>query len=259
MNRFFTLFLIIFIGLFQIVGFGQDSLFPQPMDPPRLVNDFANVMSPSELSALENKVLNYNNTSSIEISVVTVQSMHGYEVADYTIKLANKWKIGKKEKNNGVLVLASIDERKMFIASGYGMEGVLTDAQSGMIYRNEMTPYFRQGKYYEGFDKAVDAIVAVSKGEYTADATDAREEGGSGGFLLIMVIVIIILLFARKGGKGGGNGTYMSRRGSDIVIGSILGDMMRGGSSGGGFGGGGGGFGGFGGGSFGGGGAGGSW
>ena len=122
--------------------FAQKDIFPEPMNPPRLVNDFASVLSSQDLATLEAKVLNYNKTTSIEIAVVTVQSMHGYEVADYTIKLANQWKIGKKEKNNGVLILASIGDRKMFIATGYGMEGALTDAVSSQIYRNEMTPSF---------------------------------------------------------------------------------------------------------------------
>lgn len=266
MNRIFSLVMISIWFLIPDVS-GQDHYFPEPMQPKRLVNDFAGVMSSSEISSLENKLLDYNHTTSIEIAIVTVDTLYGYDVSDYAFKLGEKWGIGKADKDNGVLILASIRDRKMFIATGYGMEGVLPDAIASQIYRNEMVPEFRSGDYYQGFSRAADAIVAVSKNEYKADPSKAPSSKGGTiksilFFLLIFFILFIIII--RKGGKGGG-GTYVSRRGADIITGSILGGLLRGGSSGGSWGGGGGwgsgggGFGGFGGGSFGGGGAGGSW
>lgn len=232
-----------------------DNIYPKPMSPPRLVNDFAQVMDASQLSTLENKLLNYNNTSSIEISIVTIDTLFGHDVSAYSFELANQWGIGKKGKNNGVLILASIKDRKMFIATGYGMEGVLPDAICAQIYRNEMVPAFKLQNYYQGFSKAADAIILVSKGEYTADEAYSSSDSGIPIGLIIIIIFIAIFVLAAifgKGGRGGG-GPYIGgggwSSGSSSSWGS--GSSWSGGSSGS--------FGGFGGGSFGGGGAGGSW
>jgi len=188
-----------------------DNIYPKPMSPPRLVNDFAQVMDPTQLSTLENKLLNYNNTSSIEISIVTIDSLFGHDVAAYSFELANQWKIGKKDKNNGVLILASIKDRKMFIATGYGMEGVLPDAICAQIYRNEMVPEFKLQNYYQGFSKAADAIILVSKGEYTADEAYSSSDSDFpliGIFIIIFVAIIILAAVFGKGG-GGGGGPYI--------------------------------------------------
>lgn len=230
------------------------NIYPKPMSPPRLVNDFAQVMDPSQLSTLENKLLDYNNTSSIEISIVTIDTLFGHDVAEYSFELANQWKIGKKEKNNGVLILASIKDRKMFIATGYGMEGVLPDAVCAQIYRNEMVPEFKLQNYYQGFSKAADAIILVSKGEYTADnAYSSSDSSSSLGVLIFAIIIVVIIILSAifgKGGRGGG-GPYIGGGGWSGGSSWSGGSGWSGGSSGG--------FGGFGGGSFGGGGAGGSW
>lgn len=260
--------LLLTVLFLRIPVFAQsDKDLPDLPQPPRLVNDLAGVMSAQERDDLETKLRAYEDTTSTEIAIVTLKSIGIYEIADYTIKLANKWQIGKKGKRNGILMLAAIDDRKIWIATGYGMEGALPDALVGRIIRNEVTPFFKSGNYYQGFLNASQAVVKAAAGEYKADAKDDHAEDGS--FLpvvVLLVIVIAIIIAASKGGGGGGRGgRYISRRGSDIflggMIGSALGSGRGGGWGGGGFGGGssGGGFGGFGGGSFGGGGAGGSW
>lgn len=244
----------------------SDKDFPVFPDPPRLVNDFAKVLSPQEREALEQFLTAYNDSTSSQIAIVTMKSIGNYEIADYTFKLGNKLGIGQKTKRNGILMLAAIDDRKIWIATGYGMEGALPDALVGRIIRNEVTPFFRSGNYYQGFLNASQAVVKAAAGEYKADAKDDHGEDGSFiPVVVLLVIVIAIIIAASKGGGGGRGGRYISRRGSDIflggMIGSALGSGRGGGWGGGGFGGGssGGGFGGFGGGSFGGGGAGGSW
>jgi uncharacterized protein len=239
---------------------------PQPSNPPRLVNDFGQMMSPTQQDNLERLLLNFEQTSSTQIAIVTVNNLDGHEAADYAISLFNKWRIGQKGKNNGVLIFAAKEDRKMWITTGQGLEGALTDAQSGMIVRNEMRPAFQTGDYYNGFLKAAEAVVAATKGEYVNDKTK-EPQAPNGIFFVVFIIIVIIIITALKGGGGkGGNGRYMSRRGSDFLTGAILGSLLNGGrgSSGGGWGGdsggfGGGGFGGFGGGYSGGGGAGGSW
>lgn len=255
------------LAVLLLAGFAvqaSDKDFPTRPEPPMLVNDFAGMLSTTEEAQLERKLEDYARNSSTQITIVTIKNLGGYEVAQYTFELGNRWGIGQKDKDNGVLILTSLEDRKGWIAVGYGLEGRLTDALTGRIYRNEIVPRFKEGDYYGGFDKAADAVIAATKGEYTNDKKDADNKGKFPTGVLIIIVVVIYLIISRRGGGGGGG--YMSRRGSrgfgeGFLLGSILNNMGRGGGSGGWGGGssGGGGFGGFGGGSFGGGGAGGSW
>lgn len=259
----FTLLLLI-----TVTSFADDVKdFPARPNPPRLVNDLANMMTPSQQEELERLLVHFDQTTSSQVAIVTVPSLKDHDIAEYTISLFNQWGIGRKGKNNGILILASSGDRKMWITTGQGMEGVLTDAQTGRIVRNEMVPEFKAGNYYGGFYKASNAVIAATQGEYTND--DPPDAGGEEGIIPILIVAVIfgvIILAAIKGGGGrGGGGNYMSRRGGDFITGAILGSLLGGGghsggsSWGGGSSGGGGGFGGFGGGSSGGGGAGGSW
>lgn len=234
----------------------QESDFPAPMQPPQLVNDFAGVLSNEERALLENKLLEYERASSTQITIVTLRSIGAYAPSQYGAELFNRWQAGSKGKDNGVLVLAAMEDRKVNITTGYGLEGALTDAMCGRIIRNEITPAFREEKYYEGFDKAAEAIIAATRGEYTGGDRPAGKD--SIGFIPAVIIIIIVLILLWLFTRGGGGGSYMSGRGSRSLGGWPLGGF------GGGFGSGGrssgsGGFGGFGGGRTGGGGASGSW
>ncbi|HRO42801.1 MAG TPA: TPM domain-containing protein, partial [Flavipsychrobacter sp.] len=163
---------------------------PAAPNPPRLVNDLANVMTPQQQQQLEDKLVNFDKTTSTQITIVTIKSLDGYEVAQYAVELANTWGIGRKGKDNGVLVLAAINDRRMNISTGYGLEGALPDVVTGRIIRNEMTPAFRQGDYYTGFSKAADAIIAATKGEYKADPADKKGKKISVGGILAMIAII---------------------------------------------------------------------
>lgn len=245
-----------------MVKAGDDDFPPRP-SPPRLVNDLAGMMNPREQSELEDKLVEFDRTTSTQIAVVTIKSLGSYGASDYAIKLFNKWGIGQAGKNNGVLIFASLGDHKMWITTGRGVEGALTDLQCGEIVRNEMRPAFKEGNYYQGFSRAADAVIAATKGEYTADKKEHKGMPIWGTILLIAIIYFILWLLSKRGGGGGGN--YMSGRGwGGFGAGWMIGSMMNRGSGGWGGGssggwGGGGGFGGFGGGSSGGGGAGGSW
>jgi len=241
---------------------GKDP-YPDPPNPPRLVIDMGHMLSGQEESRLENKLEGFARTTSTQITILTVDDLNGYDVAEYATKVFNKWGIGQKGKNNGVLLLVAKNDRKAWITTGNGLQGVLTDAKTSRIFRNELRPAFKAGNYYVGLDKATDAIIAVTKGEYTADKDSGNGKKGSGIIVFIIFIVILISIFRRGGGKGPGGG-YVSRHGwGDIATGFLISSMLNSGRRGGGFGGGsdwgGGGFGGFGGGSSDGGGAGGSW
>lgn len=255
--------------IFSILIWGSLSVnaqdFPPAPNPPRLVNDFANLLTPPQRENLENKLVQFSKSTSNQITIVTIDQLNGLTASQYATQLGIHWGVGKKGKENGVVVLVAAQDRKMNISPGYGLESVLTDAMCGRIIRNEMAPAFREGNYYKGLDKASDAIIAATQGAYTADS----DEVGSSAIPIILVIIIIVLflIFFYFGNKfsdhddfrGGKGGDYFKRN-NHIIFGPGLGTGWGGFRGGGGFGGGSsGGFGGFGGGSFGGGGASGSW
>lgn len=239
--------------------------FPDIPNPPRLVNDFAGMLNGSEQDRLENKLEGFARTTSTQITIVTIKSLGDYDVSDYAIQLFNKWGIGQKGKDNGVLMLVSLNDRKAWIVTGKGLEGVLTDAKTSRVFRNVLRPAFREGNYYQGLDESADAIIAITKGEYTADDNGADNSAPGAAIIVFLIVVIIIISIFRRGGGRGGGGYRGGRGMGDFATGWLLGELLSGGSRGGGGWGsgggswGGGGFGGFGGGSSGGGGAGGSW
>ncbi|ODS83408.1 MAG: methanol dehydrogenase [Cytophagaceae bacterium SCN 52-12] len=253
---------VFFIFLSGLAGFAQH--IPPKPDPPRLVNDFAKQLNPTEAAALEQKLVAYNDSTSTQITVVVVPTTGDYPIADYAFALGREWGVGQQGKNNGLVILWASSDRKVFIATGYGMEGAIPDAIANRIINQVIIPDFRNGMFYRGLDKGVDAIIRYASGEYKADPAD-EEEGFPVGLLVFIIIFIIVLIAISAGGKGGNNRgrgynagpvfwPYTTYSGRGRSSGS-----WGGGGFGGGFGGGGGGFGGFGGGSFGGGGAGGSY
>lgn len=254
--------LLIFTYLFT----GAQNI-PAPPNPPRLVNDFAHVMTSDQISDLESKLVAYDDSTSIQIAVVTVPTTGDYAIEDYALKILRDWKVGNKKTNNGMVILAAIQDHKVYIATGYGMEGSVPDITAKEIVENEIVPNFKENNYYRGFDLGADAIIQASHGEYVAPAgynQRGRHIPGGGNILGIIIFIVIILVLIGRGGGRGGGGLFSGSGIAPFLIGSMLGNMSRGGGGwsgggGGGFGGGGGGFGGFGGGSGGGGGAGGSW
>jgi len=255
--------ILLFLLIFTYLAAGAQKV-PDPPNPPRLVNDFAHVMTADQIQDLENKLIAYDDSTSIQIAVVTVPTTGDYAIDAYALKILRDWKVGNKKTNNGLVILAAIQDHKVFIATGYGMEGVLPDITSKEIIENEIVPNFKQSNYYRGFDLATDAIIQASRGEYQAPEgyNQNKQRGKSGGNILgivIFIIIIIVLISRRGGGRGGGGGLFSGSGIAPFLLGSMLGSSGRGGWGGGGGGGGGGGFGGFGGGSGGGGGAGGSW
>lgn len=240
-----------------------------PATPNRLVNDYTNTLNSTQVQELERKLLAFEDSTSIQIAVVVMNTIGDYDIADYAVRLGQKWGVGNKKYNNGILLLVALGDRAVTIQTGYGIEGAVPDAIAYRIIENEIKPAFRQRDYYAGIDRATSALISYTKGEYRSDPSDRTQGQPSGGGILkiiIFVVIVIIVLAARKGGGGGnGGGRVIGGRGAnDLIWWTLLNGMLggggRGGSSGGDFGGGGGGgFGGFGGGGFGGGGASGRW
>jgi uncharacterized protein len=249
------------------IAFAQD--IPERPVPPRLVNDFAGILDKEQSNSLEQKLVSFNDSTSTQIAVVIVPSLMGYDKADYAQRLGEKWGIGQKQLNNGILILVKPktpdSDGQVFIAQGYGLEGIIPDITCDQIVRQDILPSFREGDYYGGLDKATNTLMALARGEFSAE--DYGKKAGRKSTqkipfgLVLFIIFIIIMLISR--GSGGSNSKNISTGGLPFWM--LLGMMNSGrgshGGSWGGFsgGGGGGGFGGFGGGSFGGGGAGGSW
>jgi len=259
--------LVVVLALFLLQGlaFAQD--FPAVPNPPRLVNDFTGTLSADEVGQLEKKLLAYSDSTSTQVSIVLLGSVGVYEISDYAFQLGEQWGIGGKGKDNGILILAAMNDLKIFIATGRGMEGAIPDALAKRIVNNLILPNFKTEAYYLGLDEATTMIFKLASGEYKAD--EVMSDGEDNPILGILFLLFFIFIFVvlpiiknRKdnnnhmGGKGGGIDFWTT-----LLLANALGGS-RGSSGGGSFGdfsSGGGSFGGFGGGSFGGGGAGGSW
>ncbi|MER3497129.1 MAG: hypothetical protein C4308_00065 [Chitinophagaceae bacterium] len=240
----------------------QKVLPPKP-NPPRLVNDFANLLTPEQEEALEQKLVAYDDSTSTQIVIVTVPSLQGYTANDYATQLGRSWGVGGKQFSNGIVILVSTEEgnREAYIATGYGMEGAIPDVTAKAIVDNDLIPNFKEGNFYRGFDTATDDIIKAAAGEYKAEPKKKKSRGVSFGTIIFLIILMLILFSGDGRNRGGG---MMSRRGygdfgTGWITGSMLSNLGRSGGGGGWSGGSGGGFGGFGGGGFGGGGAGGKW
>jgi len=177
---------------------------------PALVNDFADMLTTDEEMQLEHKLLNFENESSNEITIVTVTDLGGLEVSEYATELGRKWDIGKKTKKNGVLILASKNDRKINISPGYGLSGALPDITCGRIIRNYIVPAFKEGNYYQGFESATTAIIGATKGEFKNDELKPDKSKGPSVFSIIVFLIIIIIYFFFRRNS---NNLYVSRRG----------------------------------------------
>lgn len=251
----FRSFLLFFLLVLALPGLAQE--FPEKPVPARFVNDFTGTLSGQEQAMLESKLKGYMDSTSNQLVIVVVKNTGDYPPGDYAFEVGRRWGIGQKGKNNGLVLLWATETRKIYIATGYGLEGAIPDAVAKRIVSDVIVPAFKQQEWYRGLDEATTEIIQRASGEYKNEGSDVSD--GEAIFALIafgLIGLVIFFLLSRTLGRGcrntGGGGmpwfgpyTTMSSWGS---------------SSGGGWssGGGGGGW-DFGGGSFGGGGAGGDY
>jgi uncharacterized protein len=259
--------IILIVSVLLATFSGVLAEIPERPNPPQLVNDFANILSLEERAVLEDSLVQFARATSTQIVVVTVPDLEGYDPGDYAFRLGEKWGVGQKGTNNGIVVLVKPKQGnskgQVFIATGYGLEGVLPDAVvNSTVIDYEMIPWFKENNYFRGIIDGVQVIMNITRGEYTADQYQQQYAGKKGdGLIPALIIFILVFIFVLRGRRS----RYYSP-GKSLPFWLAMGLLSGGGrSSGGSFGnfssGGGsfGGFGGFGGGSFGGGGAGGSW
>ncbi|MEM1057142.1 MAG: TPM domain-containing protein [Bacteroidota bacterium] len=243
---------------------------PAPTDLP--IQDTAGLLSTSERQAIGRKLVAFDDSTTTQVAVAIVPTVGGADMNEYATELGRDWGVGDAERDNGVVLLVALNDREMYIATGFGAEGALPDVLAGRIIREVIAPRFRQGQFYAGLDEGTDAILSALRGEYTRDTRPTASSGDGTaealGLVLVILIVFIALAVANRGRPGppssGSGGKRRRRRGGPGVVFIPTGGGSWGGGGGGfgGFGGGGfggGGFGGFGGGGFGGGGAGGGW
>src|SRR5882724_12615793 len=255
----FLFFIPVFLFSF-CVSAQIDKVIPKRPNPPRLVNDFTNTLTQEQISALESKLVAYDDSTSNQIAVVIISTTGDYSIEEVALGILRPtgWGVGNKDKNNGIVLLVAKDDHKVRIEVGYGLEGAIPDITAKAIIDNDITPNFKEGNFYRGLDQATDDIIKAAAGEYKAPSGYHKKGKGIGFGTIIFLLILIFGILGNIGGRGGGG--MMSRRGfGGFGTGWIIGSMMGGGSGGGWSGGGGGGFGGFGGGGGGGGGASGGW
>lgn len=263
-----SILLLLFLVQAMFAGAqGIEKYIPAAPNPPRLVNDFIGKLTPEQKDALERKLVAYDDSTSNQIAIVTIGDIGDYDISDFAVALGRKWGIGGKEFNNGVLIVVLEDKergkRKVWIATGYGLEGAIPDITAKQIIENDIVPNFKAQDIYRGLDEGTSDLMRAAAGEYKAPAGYSKRGKGKGGGIPLgtVIVVVIILIVVSNINKRGGGG-MMSRRGYrrwDNTPPIWFPGGGGGGWGGGGSSGGGGGFGGFGGGSFGGGGAGGDW
>lgn len=194
---------------------------PAPMNPPCLVNDFSKIFTDAQRQDLETMLRAYNDSTSTQIFVVTLNDLQGYPASDFAFKLGEQWKIGQKGKNNGAVILikpkVGNSRGDLYIATGYGLEEKLTDARCGRIMDQYMIPYFRQNDYYNGTKAGIQTMIQFLSGQFKADKKDS--EGSNGGEMIVFVFIFIILVIiisniskrngGNNGNSGGGGGVFI--------------------------------------------------
>ena len=237
-----------FIAVFGLVlevslggVFGQDGKiesdrFRESLSPQGNVSDWAGVFTPEQKAALESRIVALRQTNGAQLAVVTLASLHGGEVADFANKLFAQWGIGEKGKDNGVLLLAAIEDRKLRIEVGYGLEGVLNDAKSGRIQDEYVLPRFKEGNYAQGLLDGADVLLKVMGGEALPEATASTENNPVAAVIFLIFFAVVFISIVRasiRGGKGGGGGGSGGRLSSGWSSGGHSGGAGFGGFGGG--------------------------
>lgn len=171
-----------------------------------LVNDYAGVLDASQRAALEQKLVAYDDSTSTQIAIVLEQSLEGEDIFDYSFRLAEAWGIGTKGKDNGILVYVAIEDRKIYIHTGMGVQDYLTDNLSKRLIEQLLKPAFRQGYYYEGLDQLTSAFIDLGSGRYVNE--EGRSKKDKFPNWLVFAIILAVFLFFRSAGRGGGDGGF---------------------------------------------------
>ncbi|RYE28800.1 MAG: TPM domain-containing protein, partial [Sphingobacteriales bacterium] len=208
MKRLLILFLLTTIGF---AGVSQEF----PAKPTTLVNDYTNTLSAAQKQQLEQKLVAFDDSSSTQIAVAIVKTVGDYDINEFALELGRKWGVGRAGKNNGVMIVVALGDRKVSIQTGYGVEGVLPDIYAKRIIENDFKPNFKTGNYYQGLEDGTTSIIKYTRGEYKNDAPKSKKDktGGFGSILILVGIIVVIIVLIKRGGGGGGGGQVIGSRG----------------------------------------------
>jgi uncharacterized protein len=174
------------------------------------VNDYAGVLSAAERERLERKLVERERESSSQVVVAVFRALEGESLEDFSIRLAQAWRVGRKGLDNGVIFLVFLDDRRMRLEVGYGLEATLTDALAGAIIRDEVAPRFREGRYADGIEAGLDAIAAVIAGTYRQPAPSRG--GPRAETVVVLGLVAFVAIFAVVAALGAAQQQRRTRR-----------------------------------------------
>ena len=201
----------------------------------QFVNDHAGVLSREVTQRLEEKLKQVEETESTQIVVLTVTRLENETIEDFACRTFNQYKIGQKDKDNGILICISKDDRAVRIEVGKGLEGKLVDLTTGRIIRERMIPYLKNNNYDQGIEEGVDAVIQVVKGEFQAVDTSEGNKKSTICFVIIFMLLWILFFFRRRSGGGYGGTPYIwAGHGSSFSSGGFSGFSGGGGGSSGG-------------------------
>jgi uncharacterized protein len=188
------LFIIVLFGL-AVNAFAELALPPKPTN---YVNDYANVLSQRELTTLNQRLAAYDKKTSTQIFIAIFPSLDGGNLEDTSIQLAEKWGVGTKAHDNGVLFSVFLSDRKMRIEVGYGLEDRLTDAVSGSIIRNNVRPYFQKKHYAAGLNAGINAMIQATQGDYSVLTNTLHNKRLQSDFtFMALILMTLVIVFVR--------------------------------------------------------------
>jgi uncharacterized protein len=180
--------------------------------PRDFVTDEAGILPPEAEARLNARLKQFDDATSNQVLVAVFRALPpGAALEDFTVRTAQSWRAGRGKLDNGVVLFVFVEDRKVRLEVGYGLEGALPDVTAHRIIEEQLTPRFGAGDYAGGLEAGVNAIIAATKGEYTAEPRPAAGRGGGNGWMIFLIIIVLIIMF--RGGGGGGGRTY-GRRGS---------------------------------------------
>jgi len=209
-----------------------DGIFPDRIT--QRVNDWADLLSSTQERQLEQALRQFEDQTSNQIIVATFPALQGENLEDVSMRMLETWQPGQQGRDNGIILSIFKAERKIRIEVGYGLEGALPDITAGQIIRNDMTPYFKQGRWYDGIVSGLQGIVQATQGEYKGNGGGRTQRKQANRSPLGLLFPIIIFLLIGRGRMGGLGGFFLGS-----MLGSAMGGRHHGGFGGGGFGGGG--------------------
>ncbi len=250
MKKLPLIFLLILTGYYPVYSQRSHSVVPENKIA-TYVTDKSGTLTAEQINSLNAKLVNFEKETSNQVVVYIISSLEGESLEEKSYEIAEQNGIGQKGKNNGILLFIAMNDHKLRIEVGYGLEGALPDALADQIIRKEITPLFKQSKYYEGISAGVDAIIKATKGEYAADKNSTKQGGeefnvGVCGLPIIIFVIffffgfsiifsIIRMIFGRRRfGRTGGwwnTGGWSGGSGSSFSGGSSFGGFSGGGGS----------------------------